>query len=119
MSTALLWRVAALAGFALVAGCATRSGAPDAYPFSEGWRKAEVVQILAGSEVRSPGFWECLRGATPQAIQSGEYVILSYRAFNRQRKRLVPLPGSMSLRAHQQVWLDVDACEGAIAVRAP
>jgi hypothetical protein len=119
MSTALLWRVAALAGFALVAGCATPGGAPDPYPFSEGWRKAEVVQVLAGTDVPDPGFWECLRGATPQAIQSGEYVILSYRAFNRQRKRLVALPKTMSLQPRQQVWLDVDACEGAVALRAP
>lgn len=96
-----------------VSGCTTIY--EGGYDFSQGWRRAQVVEITPGSSIRNPDFWKCLRNTSAAERQAQSYVVLSYREFGRKRQHLVPLPRDIALRADERVYLNVGECQGAIA----
>lgn len=103
------------AGVALLAGCATVY--EDQFPFSEGWRVAEVVRVAPASLVENPAYWNCLREAPEAARQDRAYVLLSYRGFARKRQTLHPLPHNMSLQPGDHVYVRPGSCGDAFIVQ--
>jgi hypothetical protein len=108
--------VVMVSALAAIAGCST-TPEDRRYPFSEGWRRGEVVKVLSGADVSNHKFWKCLRHTTAADRQPRTYAVLSYKAFNRKQQHLVGLSEGMSLRPGEAVWVDVDACEKAVAMR--
>ena len=100
-----------------ISGCTTVY--EGKYHFSQGWRKAQVVEITPGSAIQNPAFWKCLRGVSPPERHARSYIMLSYHDLGRKREHLVPLPPGTALQKGEPVYLKVDACQGAIAKMQP
>lgn len=103
------------AGVALLAGCATIY--EDQFPFSKGWRVAEVVRVAPASLVDNPAYWNCLRKAPEAVRRDRTYVLLSYRAFARKRHTVHPLPPNMNLQPGDRVYVRPGSCDDAFIVK--
>lgn len=108
--------VLTLTALVLLLGCATVY--EEKFPFSAGWRRAEVVSITPGSVIERPEFWSCVRNMPTAQRQDRSFALLSYQGFSRKRHSVVPLPPNMSLQAGDSVYLNLGTCEAAIATRA-
>lgn len=97
---------------AALAGCASMEDGP--YKFSEGWRKARVVEVVSGADVKRPRFWTCLRGVPEQERLTRTYVIASYRGPHHRQQHLVSAPVEETVRPGDKVFLHASACENAI-----
>ena len=98
-------------------GCASSDEGP--YDFSQGWRKASVLEISSGQDVRNPNFWRCLRQSTPSERLAGRYAVVSYHSIRSSTKHLVPVPNGLVLRPGDEVFVNIDRCDNALARRFP
>ena len=98
-----------------VAGCASMDEGP--FKFSEGWRDARVEEVIAGSDIKNPRFWKCLRDIPQEERLRRTYVVGSYRGPHHRQKHLVAAPAGEALRPGDKVHLHASACENAIFKR--
>jgi hypothetical protein len=107
---------AALYGLVLaplvLGGCATSPEGP--YRFSDGWREAKVVKVVAGGDISRPRFWECIRKVPEAQRFARTYVELEYRRMSRHAHRLVPLPAGLEVQPGEKVHVNVSTCENAL-----
>lgn len=108
-------RLAALAALLPLSGCSTVY--EGKFDFSEGWRKGTVVRLLRGDAIENPRLWTCTRKVPEGLLASTDYVLVSYLEMSRKRTHLVPAPSGLPLAPDEQVYVDVDSCEQAIAKR--
>ena len=87
------------------------------YDFSEGWREAQVILIAPAAEIDFPQFSDCRQKPLTQLDASLPFVLLSYEHLGRTRKRVVPLPKNLDLRAGDPVYMNVTTCDGGIVTR--
>ncbi len=87
------------------------------YQFAQGWREATIVGMLQGAAIENPRFWECTRKVPEAQRAATDYVLLSYRGVQRPGRRIVPVPANLSLSVGERVYLNLAACEQAIAKR--
>lgn len=92
----------------VLAGRATVYG--GAYDWQEGWRKAEVLQVVLASEMDRPGFYECVREAQPHQRASTRFAVVRYREMSRTRRRAVPLQPGSTVREGDAVYVRVTDC---------
>lgn len=94
-------------------GCATSHEDPM-YPFKDGWVDAEVVDVVAGSQLSRPNFFRCTRNLEPEQRAAKTFVELSYRMMSRRRVTMVELPAGMKLTRGQKAMLKLSTCENAV-----
>lgn len=101
-------------GFALgsmivvLAGCSTVY--EGRYDWQEGWRKAEVIDVVLASEMERPRFYECVRQAQPHQLASTRFAVVRYREMSRTRRRAVPLQPRTAVREGDAVYVRVTDC---------
>jgi len=112
-------RTAALSMLALLlaAGCATPPY-EGKYSFSEGWRRGTVLEVVNGARLKDPKSLDCGRNKTAAQIQATEYVVVSYRWSSDRARWTVPQPAGMQFRAGDRVYVNLAACESAVAPQA-
>lgn len=92
----------------VLAGCATVY--EDTYHWQEGWRKAEVIDVVLASEMERPRFYECVREAQPHQLASTRLAVVRYREMSRTRRRAVPLQPGSTIREGDAVYVRVTDC---------
>lgn len=108
--------LAALVASAL-AGCATLY--EGKYDFSEGWREAEVLEVVPLSGISRPNFYTCSREASATQKQADtQYVILKYRRMSRSARHAQPLQTGQQWTPGEKVYVKVSDCTGQIVRRS-
>ena len=109
---------AGLALFLIVlAGCATQPEGP--YPYSEGWRRGTVEELVGGASFRHPTWWKCLKDVPAEERERSTYAWVVTHQMLRHPRYLVPVPRAMDLQPGQRVYLNVRLCENAVVLRQP
>lgn len=96
--------------------CATVSA--EKFAWRDGWREAEVVDVLLGSEMARPHFFKCSRPATAEQLATTRYAIVKYRSMSRVRKRAVPLEPSATFARGDALYVNVTDCSTVPVRRA-
>lgn len=100
-----------------LAGCATLY--EGKYDFSEGWREAEVLEVVPLSGIGRPNFYTCVRNASASEKQADtQYVILKYRRMSRSARHAQPLQTGQQWTPGEKVYVKVSDCTGQIVRRS-
>jgi len=102
---------------AALAGCANLY--EGKYDFREGWREAEVLEVVPLSSISKPNFYTCIRNA-PAGEQRADtrYVLLKYRRMSRTARHAQPLQGSQQWAPGEKVYVNVSDCTGQMVRRS-
>ena len=100
-----------------LAGCAT---APyeGKYAWSEGWRKAEVVNVQTAAEMARPRFYTCVRSASPEQLATARFAVVKYREIPRTQQYAVLLQPDAKMAAGDAVYVKADDCKTPLVQRA-
>lgn len=98
-----------LAVLAGLPGCATIY--EGKYAWSQGWRDIRVEQILRGSEIDDPGFWNCLRSKSADEIATGSFALVVYLQSGRRKRSMVPLGSANNSRVGDRLYANLSTCE--------
>lgn len=107
----------ALIGASALAGCANLSD--ERFPFNEGWREAEVLEVGPISQISRPDFYTCIRNAsTSEQRPAAQYVIVKYKRMGRSARHAQPLQVDQQWSAGEKVYVKVSECTGQIVPRS-
>ena len=110
-------RAAAVAAACGLAGCAT--GAYEGkYDFSDGWRKAEVMEVKPLSQLERPDFFSCVRHASSEQRASGQFVVMKYLRMGKSVQHAQPLQPGQRWSAGDHVYVNLSDCKGEIVARS-
>lgn len=107
--------IGALALFAL-GGCAS-AVYEGKYPWSDGWRSAQVVAVQTAAEMERPRFHKCVRNATPEQLATTRFAVVKYRHMSRTQRRAVPLGAADKVAPGDPVYLKEGDCSTPLVHR--
>lgn len=110
-------RTALLAAAWVVSGCAA-TAYEGKYDFSDGWRKAEVIEVSPASDLERPDFFTCVRQADPQQRSGGQFVVMKYLRMGKAVQHAQPLQPGQRWSPGDRVYVNLSDCKGEIVARS-
>ena len=107
--------VGALALFTL-GGCASVVY-EGKYPWSDGWRSAEVVAVQTAAEMERPRFHKCVRNASLEQLATTRFAVVKYRHMSRTQRRAVPLGAADKVAPGDPVYFKEGDCNKPLVHR--
>jgi hypothetical protein len=107
--------VGALALFTL-GGCASVVY-EGKYPWSDGWRSAEVVAVQTAAEMERPRFHKCVRNASLEQLATTRFAVVKYRHMSRTQRRAIPLQSGQFFTPGDLVYVKVADCGAPVVPR--
>lgn len=114
--TTCVLRSVALVATLTLAGCATVY--EGRYPWSDGWRSAEIVEVVKATEMARPQFFECVRKATPEQLANARYAVVRYRLVSRTQNSAVPLREGETYAPGDRVYFQAGRCDASLVRRS-
>lgn len=101
--------LAASTAILALAGCASTSY-ESRFAWSDGWRKAEVVKVTTAAQMERPGFYTCVRRATPEQLAAGRFAVVEYRQALRAHVYAVPMGPGNKVSVGDAVYVKLGQC---------
>lgn len=99
----------------VLSGCASVASDSGNYPWSEGWREAQVFAVQTAAEMDRPRFYTCVREASPEQLATTRFAVVKYRQMSRSQRRAVPLRADERVAVGDAVYVKLGDCNTPLA----
>lgn len=115
----MYYKAIALAIMALgLSGCAAFGEKGSRTPFSDGWRRGEVLELGTAQELRRTSYRDCRNEGTPPSPET-RYAYVQYLWNSQPQWIVAPMAVGADFKPGDFVYVKVGDCTATIAPDAP